>query len=112
MRKIGWLFPEGDLIGRHSGGCVRGGIVGPCSPYQEAAPCRWLLVNEGSEVLFDHTVHDLHLTVRLRVVRSAHLECRPTKLEQLLPEMANEKRIPIGDKDSRWAMYLAGNFHE
>lgn len=69
-------------------------------------------MNECPEILFNDSVHHLRLAVRLGVISSAHPKGCVAKLEELLPEMADEQRIPIRDETSWGTVELTRDFHE
>lgn len=69
-------------------------------------------MNECPEVLFNDSIYHLRLAVCLGVISSAHPKRCAAKFEELLPETADEQRIPIRDETSWGTVELTGDFHE
>ena len=58
-------------------------------------------MNKALEKCFEALVHPLRLSIGLRVVGRAHAELSTSQAEQLLPEMASEDAVVVGD-DVGW----------
>ena len=77
----------------------------------QADPAQPLLragINKAPEKCFEALVHPLRLAIGLRVVGRAHAELSTCQAKQLLPEMAGEDAIAVGD-DVGWHAMQAVN---
>ena len=71
---------------------------------RQADPAQPLLgagMNKAPEKCFEALVHPLRLAIGLRVIGRAHAELSTYQMEQLLPEMAGEDAVAVGD-DVGW----------
>jgi hypothetical protein len=57
-------------------------------------------------------IKPLHLTIRLRVIRSTVAEFDISKLEQLSPEVTSKNAITVGDNGTRQAMEVIDRMKE
>ena len=58
-------------------------------------------MDEAPEIRFHALIHPLRLAVRLGMIGGAHTQLNTSKTEQLLPKVASEHSVTIGDQ-RRW----------
>lgn len=88
------------------------GIVAPFCQVEIAVPLTRLVVSIIPEILLEGPVDHFCLTVRLRVVCSAHPQLSPAEAEEFLPKMAEEESVPVGYEASRKTMVFADHVDE
>jgi hypothetical protein len=62
------------------------------------APLGGLCNTDTAQDVLQDAINALGLTLGLRVVRCGHVELRPEKPEEVLPEVGDEPRVPVSDK--------------
>jgi hypothetical protein len=62
------------------------------------------MVDKSSEILLQGTIQHFGLTIRLRMISSAHTQLCARQLKQLTPELANKDGVSIGDEAPGHAM--------
>lgn len=92
----GWGWAAVDYLERRvTQSRVVGSIVAEFHPCK---PLSWSIAGHASEIhLDDH----LGLSVRLQVEGGAHVKAHPREMEELLPKMASEDRVAVGDDGCR-----------
>lgn len=65
-----------------------------------------------TQVLFDNAVENLSLAITLGVIGRTHAEMGATSPEKLLPELAQEQGVAVGDQASRHAVDFNNHIEE
>ncbi|CAL1410889.1 unnamed protein product [Linum trigynum] len=82
---------------RHTCCAVEGAVVPELSPREEHEPTARVLVRETAEELFEATVDDLGLPIRLGMIGGGHGELGTGESEQLTLEVAGEGPIAVAN---------------
>ena len=80
------------------------GVIPILRQAEPPQPLLWAGVDKAPEKCFEALVHPLRLAIGLRVVGGAHAELSTSQAEQLLPEMAGEDAVAVGDDVSLHAV--------
>jgi len=89
-----------------------GSVVRPLGERQVFEPMLWMIMDEGSQVLFEYTVDNLRLTVCLRMVGGAESKFGATHTEELTPKCTDEYGVPLRNETTQKVMVLADSIHE
>lgn len=82
-------------------GRVVGHIVAEFGPCKPLLPLPWVIAGHAVEIDLDNLVDHLRLTVRLRMEGGAHVKTHLEEMEKLLPKLANENKVSVGE-NSGW----------